>query len=202
MLPRSGPGYAPAPAIGRDARGMFDDARREALSVLSIFGANPVRNADGRAIRDALAKLKFVVVSDLFLTETAQCATLVLPAHGALEKSGTTLNLAGDVLPVNAALQAPDGVLSDLEMLLGLANQFDLDLPRADELDASVIEHAARAPEGFEFGDARFDGDAAPAEDTRPPAKILSGGGTWLHDPTVASLGDAETVPLRVGLGA
>ncbi|MBV8372881.1 MAG: molybdopterin-dependent oxidoreductase [Candidatus Eremiobacteraeota bacterium] len=200
MLPRSGPGYAPAPAAGRDTLGMFDDARKETLCVLSIFGANPVRNGGG-AIRDALAKLKFLVVSDLFLTETAQCATLVLPAQGALEKSGTTLNLAGDLLPVNAALQPPDGVLSDLEMLLGLANQFDLDFPRADELDASVIEHAARAPEDFAFGDARFDGDA-PAAASGPPAKILSGGGTWLHDPTLASLRDVDSALQPVEVGA
>ena len=51
------------------------------------------------------------------MTETARCATLVLPAKGAFEKSGTTLNLAGDLLPVEASLEAPDGVLADLDML-------------------------------------------------------------------------------------
>jgi NADH-quinone oxidoreductase subunit G len=204
MLPRSGPGYAASPASGRDAIGMFEDARNGALSVLSIFGANPVRNAsDGAGIAEAFVHVPFLVVSDLFLTETAALATLVLPAKGALEKSGTTLNLAGDLLPVNAALQAPEGVFSDLEMLLSLAAQLDVDLPRAEELDSSVIEHAAHATEDFSFGDARFAGDVVPAA-TRaaPAAKILSGGGTWQHDPTLASLQDGAQSAQPIGASA
>jgi NADH-quinone oxidoreductase subunit G len=204
MLPRSGPGYVAAPVSGRGAAGMFEEARNGALSVLSMFGVNPVRNAaHGVAVAEALAKIPFVVVSELFLTETAALATLVLPAKGPLEKSGTTLNLAGDLLPVNAALQAPDGALSDLEMILGLAAQFDVDLPRAEELDATVIEQAAHAPEDFGFGDARFGGDAAieSTAETVRVAKILSGGGTWQHDPTVASLQDAAP-PAQQPVGA
>jgi NADH-quinone oxidoreductase subunit G len=189
MLPWSGPGYAAARARGRDAAGMFEDARNGSLAVLSMFGVNPVRNAaDGAAVAQALVKVPFVVVSELFLTETADRATLVLPAKGAFEKTGTTLNLAGDLLPVNAAVQAPDGVLSDLEMLLGLAAQLDVDLPRAEELDATVIEHMAHAPEDFGFGDSRFASDVASVPEDVPPATILSGGGTWRHDPTLATL--------------
>jgi assimilatory nitrate reductase catalytic subunit len=193
------------PQRGRDAFEMFDAARGGSLTVLSLFGVNPVRNADGGGtVAEALAKTPFLVVSDLFLTETATYATLVLPAKGALEKSGTTLNLAGDLLPVNAALQAPDGVLSDFEMLTGLASQLDVDPPSAPELDAVVIEHAARAPQEFGFGDARFAG-ASRATSTvgqAPAAKILSGGGTWLHDPTLASLQGAAPAPESVGASA
>lgn len=94
-------------------------------------------------MRDALAKIPFLVVSDLFLTETAQLATLVLPAKGAFEKNGTTINLAGDVLPVNRSLEPPDGVLSDGEMLIGLGQQLSVVLPAAEELEANVIKHAA-----------------------------------------------------------
>jgi hypothetical protein len=121
-----------------------------------------------------------------------------------LEKDGTTLNLAGDLLPLNAALEAPDGVLSDLEMLLGLAGQLEVDLPRAAELDSSVIECAAHAPEDFGFGDWRFNGEvaASAAPDGAPAAKILSGGGTWQHDPTLASLQDGSQSPQPVGASA
>ncbi|MGA8532509.1 MAG: molybdopterin-dependent oxidoreductase, partial [Candidatus Tumulicola sp.] len=203
MLPRSGPGYA-ATSAGRDALGMFEDARNGALAVLSVFGANPVRNAvDGAAVAAALAKTPFVAVSELFMTETARLATLILPAKGALEKSGTTVNLAGDVLPVNAALQAPEGVLSDLEMLAGLTDCFDVTLPNADALDAAVIQHAANVPEDFGFGDARFAGSApvSPPQDT-PAPRILSGGGTWQHDPTLAPLRDGAALPQAAGATA
>ncbi|HVA34575.1 MAG TPA: molybdopterin-dependent oxidoreductase [Candidatus Baltobacteraceae bacterium] len=182
MLPGSGPGYAPLAQAGRDTFGMFEDARAGKLTTLSIFGANPARNApNAAAVAETLAKIPFLVVSDLFMTQTAERATLVLPAKGALEKSGTTINLGGDVLPVNRALTAPEGVLSDFEMLCGLADQFDVQIPTAQELDATVIAHAAAQPEDFTFGDARFASSAAVEDVTARP--ILSGGGTWQHDP-------------------
>ncbi len=188
MLPGSGPGYARVDA-GRDTYGMFDEARAGRLAVLSIFGANPARNApDPAAAVRALEATPFVVVSELFLTETASRATLVLPAKGAFEKSGTTLNLAGDLLPVNASLVAPDGVLSDLEMLLGLAEQLEVALPPLDELDRTVIEHVAKTPQDVSFGDARYEPDAAASSAGTAPPKILSGGGTWQHDPLLAGL--------------
>jgi NADH-quinone oxidoreductase subunit G len=193
MLPAGGPGYAPLATPGRDAAQMLDDAREGKLRVLSILGANPVRNAAG-AVGDALGSLEFLVVSDLFMTETASHATLVLPAKGAFEKSGTTLGLGGDVLPVNASLVAPDGVLSDFEMLSGLAAQLGLDVPVPEQLDGAVISHAANAPIGFTFGDPLF-GSIVPSREAASPngeaqtsVRILSGGGTWQHDPAMAAL--------------
>ncbi len=196
MLPASGPGYAAVASRGRNGLQMLDDARNGMLGALSIFGANPVRNAPGGA---DLGNLPFLVVGDLFMTETAARATLVLPAKGAFEKSGTTINMAGDVLPVNASLLAPDGILSDFEMMCGLAEQLEIDLPHSGELDEAVITHAARAAEDFTFGDDRFsDGGTAGDRDrvtlslskggSQTSARILSGGGTWQHDPAMAAL--------------
>jgi NADH-quinone oxidoreductase subunit G len=184
MLPNSGPGFR-ATESGRGTFGMFEDARAGTLGALSIFGANPVRNApDGAAVAEALKKVPFLVVGELFMTETAGLADLILPAKGAFEKSGTTLNLAGQLLPVNASLEAPEGVLSDLEMLIGLAGQLDVELPTAEEVEAAVVAGAAAAYD-FGLGDRRFSTDAVPSGDSGRDASILSGGGTWQHDPTV-----------------
>jgi NADH-quinone oxidoreductase subunit G len=187
MSPRFGPGYAAA-AGGRDTFAMFDDARAGKLTTLSIFGANPALYVPGAS--EALAALEFLAVSDLFLTETAQLATLVLPAKGPFEKQGTTMNLAGDLLPVNPSLQAPDGVLSDLEMLVGLAQQLDLELPPAEDVDRAVIANAAAATP-FTFGDERF---ATAAEAGPASAKtIFAGAGTSKHDPRLEPLRPRET---------
>jgi NADH-quinone oxidoreductase subunit G len=190
MLPRSGPGYGPVPA-GLDARTMFERARVGELRVLSLFGVNPVRNApDPSAVARALEATPFVAVSELFMTETAARATLVLPAKGAFEKYGTTTNLTGDLLPVNAALQAPEGVCSDFEMLCGLADQLDVIMPPAEDIERAVVAHVAKLPTDFTFGDERF--SVAPARSAESKGqgdtKILSGGGTWLHDPWLAEL--------------
>ncbi len=90
------------------------------------------------------------------MTETAQRATLVLPATGAFEKSGTTINLAGDLLPVNASLQAPEFVRSDFEMLADLAAQLGVPLPPTPELERRVILAATSEPRDFALGDERF----------------------------------------------
>ena len=176
MSPKFGPGYASCDA-GRDSFAMFDDARNGKLKMLSIFGANPALYVPGAA--QALEALDFLAVSELFMTETARLATLVLPAKGAFEKHGTMLNLAGDLLPVNASLAPPDGTLSDLEMLVGLAQQFDLELPSVEDVDRAVVANAAAAAP-FSFGDERF---ATAAPSAPPSAKtIFSGGGTSKYD--------------------
>ena len=89
---------------------------------LALLGVNPVLHWPDRELAiDALKATPFVVVSDLFMTETAELATLVLPACSAFEKSGTTTNLAGDVLPVVAGVPAPGEAWADGDMLVALA---------------------------------------------------------------------------------
>jgi NADH-quinone oxidoreductase subunit G len=201
MLPFSGPAGV-AVERGLDASAMLDAARNGDLAVLALFGVNPARNAgDPAAAAAALGRVPFLVISELFMTETAQLATLILPAKGAFEKHGTTLNLGGDLLPVNQSLVPPDFVRSDLEMLYGLADQLDLAAPSADDLHRAVVESVAKAAD-FTLGDPRFaqdsvtlnelalsgvegKGDGAQGDTTRP---ILSGGGTWEHDPWLAGL--------------
>ncbi len=124
------------------------------------------------------------------MTETASLATLVLPAKGPFEKSGTRLNFAGDLLPVNASIAAPEFARSDFEMLAGLAQELVVNLPSPDDLHRIVVTLAAgRRALDFTLGDPRF---AFRGEDDRertaPERPILSGGGTWLHDPLVAGL--------------
>ncbi len=199
MLPGGGPGYVAA-ARGFDAYAMLDAAKAGELGVLSLFGVNPARNAlDPKAACEALEKIPFMVTSELFMTETAQRATLVLPAKGAFEKSGTTVAMGGDLLPVNASLKAPDFVRSDQEMLLGLAEQLGIAVPSADELHRTIVALVAKRTPEFTFGDQRFDSSGATdfyhpgprraaAESKAEGAPILSGGGTWLHDPWLAEM--------------
>ncbi len=59
------------------------------LDVLWVVGANPLKRGRGRRLAN-----RFVVVQDLFLTETAQAADVVFPAASAYEKNGTVTNVA------------------------------------------------------------------------------------------------------------
>ncbi len=169
------------PGNGMDSLAMFDAAKRGEMAVLSLFGVNPARNGiDPGAAREALRSTPFVVVSELFMTETAQLATLVLPARGAFEKSGTTIDIAGDLVPVNPSLKGPQTTLSDLEMLIGLAQQFDLVLPTIEEVEQKVLSLTAAHAAAPRTETVRVEG--------RPARSIWDGGGTSAHDERVAQL--------------
>ena len=98
-------------------------ARRQTRSALSLFGVNPLlRFADGALAAAALKRTPFVVVSELFMTETAQAASLLLPARAAFEKDGHDARhdrrRSACWPPRN---EPPLGTLSDAEMLVALA---------------------------------------------------------------------------------
>jgi NADH-quinone oxidoreductase subunit G len=79
-----------------DARGMLAAAAKGQLRALYVVGANPVKTF-GVSASARLGKLDLLIVQDLFLTETAQLADIVLPAASAYEKNGTMTNTAGEV---------------------------------------------------------------------------------------------------------
>ncbi len=102
---------------GKDLVEMFDAAGRGEMAALYVVGSNPVARygVDPRALKDT-----FVVVQDMFLTETAQIADVVLPAANLYEKSGTVTNTFGDQQLVNKAGDLA-GVRSDFELIVRIA---------------------------------------------------------------------------------
>lgn len=105
---------------------MIDDARAGRLKALVVVGENPVGTLPTAAkVQDALAKLELLVCQELFLTETAALAHVVLPACSYAEKQGTFTNSEGHVQAVRQAINPigesrPDWeVFSALSVLLG-----------------------------------------------------------------------------------
>jgi NADH-quinone oxidoreductase subunit G len=193
MLPRGG---------GLDAGGMFAAARDGKLRVLSLLGVNPVLHhpLGAVAIRDALSNVPFLVASDLFLTDTASLAHLVLPARASFEKSGHTYDLTGAAHGVFAGHAAPDGTLADGDMLVALANELAIDIPAPDELHALASAPAPAVATGL--ADATIVG-SAPSAPAKPAASgglrlalanhIFSGGGTAWFDDRLAALRPVPT---------
>ena len=97
---------------------MVDSARSGKLKAFYVVGANPV----GRFGIDPFVFSKsFVVVQDMFLTETSALADVVLPAANAYEKSGTFTNTCGDLQLVKKAGEV-SGSKSDFEMIVRIAD--------------------------------------------------------------------------------
>src|SRR5271168_4436218 len=109
---------------GFDLNGMVEAGKAGKLKALYVVGSNPV----GRLNLDPFAFSKsFVVVQDMFLTETAVMADVVLPAANAYEKSGTFTNTCGDLQLVKKAGEVT-GTKSDFEMTVRIADAMGFDV--------------------------------------------------------------------------
>jgi NADH-quinone oxidoreductase subunit G len=106
---------------GLSADGMMQAALSGSLHALYVVGANPLK---GQPIAPAgrLGKLEFLIVQDLFLSETAQLADIVLPALSAYEKDGTMTNTAGEIQLVRKGGDFM-GPRSDFDILRILSHQ-------------------------------------------------------------------------------
>ena len=116
---------------------MFDGALKKEVRGLYIFGENPVlSDPDAHHVLQALKALDFLVVQDIFLTETARLAQVVLPGVSFAEKDGTFTNTERRVQRVRQAI-APLGkarpdweIISDLAARMGLP----MDYKNAEEI--------------------------------------------------------------------
>ncbi|GAA4784328.1 molybdopterin oxidoreductase family protein [Actinomycetospora chlora] len=92
------------------------------VRALVVMASNVAVSAPNTAhVRERLRSLDFLAVSDIFLSETAELADVVLPSTQWAEEDGTMTNVEGRVLRRRRAVDAPDGVRSDLAVLAGLA---------------------------------------------------------------------------------
>jgi len=101
-----------------------------------ILGENPaMSDPDQNHAREALASLEHLVVQDIFLTETAWHADVVLPASAHAEKSGTFTNTNRQVQMARPALEPPGNARQDWELIQELAKRIGLDWNYKDPSD-------------------------------------------------------------------
>jgi NADH-quinone oxidoreductase subunit G len=112
--------YGTADTPGLDLLAMFDAAAADKLSALYVVGSNPVKRF---GIEPAALRNTFLIVQDMFLTETALLADVVLPSTNLYEKSGSVTNSYGDLQLVSKAADKA-GTRSDFELIVRLADKF------------------------------------------------------------------------------
>lgn len=111
------------PGPGRSAYEMLDRLGTESgVRALLVFASNLAVSAPRAGhIEGRLKALDFLVVSDMFLSETAALADVVLPCTQWAEEEGTMTNLEGRVIFRRRAADPPFGVRSDLEIISSIA---------------------------------------------------------------------------------
>jgi NADH-quinone oxidoreductase subunit G len=136
LLPDMLPGYVPVSAPGPfaehnapttnglDLLQIFEAAGRGDLSALYVVNSNPISrfNVDPAALKDT-----FVVVQEMFMTETAKLADVILPAANLYEKGGSVTNSYGDLQLVRKAADRA-GVRTDFEMIVRVADKMGADI--------------------------------------------------------------------------
>jgi len=113
------------------------------LKAMYIMGENPViADPDQAHVIEALEALDFLVVQDIFMTETASFADVILPAATFLEKEGTFTNTERRIQRVRKAVEPPGEARPDLDIIIALSAALgsELDYENARDVMDEMVE--------------------------------------------------------------
>jgi formate dehydrogenase alpha subunit len=131
---------------GLTAVEMIDAAAEGKLRALYVMGENPMlSDPDVAHVEKALEKIDLLVVQDIFLSETAALADVVLPAAGFAEKDGTFTNTERRVQRVRKGVEPPGEARDDWAITADLARRMGYKMQYADA-PAIMAEIAALTP--------------------------------------------------------
>jgi len=166
---------------------MFEAMERGELTACYIIGENPLRSeADTGRTRELLSGLEHFVVQDMFLTGTAELASVVLPATATwCEAEGTVTSSERRVQRVRKALEPPPGARDDIEIICEIARRLGTDWghPSAeevwDELRTLSPMHAGMSYPRLE----QLGGIQWPCYDEQHPGELFLHARLWEEDP-------------------
>jgi formate dehydrogenase alpha subunit len=142
---------------GLTATEMMSAAAEGKIKAMYIVGENPMlSDANLHHAEKALKNLDFLVVEDIFLTETAQLADVVLPAASFAEKEGTFSATDRRVQRVRKALDAPGEARPDNEIVADLAKRMGYEMANVEPA-AVMDEIASLTPQYGGISHARLD---------------------------------------------
>jgi predicted molibdopterin-dependent oxidoreductase YjgC len=165
---------------------MFEAMERGDLTALYVIGENPATSeADANRAKHLLDGLDCLIVQDIFLTQTAEMADVVLPAAAAwAESEGTVTNSERRVQRVRKALEPPGQAKDDIWIIAELAGRMGVDwgalTPRAawDELRSLSPMHHGMTYERLEA----MNGIQWPCLDEDDPGSTFLHGRLWEED--------------------
>jgi len=129
--------------IGWKIPEMFNAAIAGDLKALWIVGEDVVQtDPNTKHVRKAMDGLELLIVSELFMTETAKHATVVLPSSSFLEKSGTFTNGERRIQRVNAVIEPIEGTKGDGQQVIDVMNRLGYQQPdyTADGVLAEIAQ--------------------------------------------------------------
>ncbi len=183
-----------APKKGLTVTEITHGALEGHIKGMYVLGENPfLSDPDVNTVRRALAKLDFLLVQDIFLTETAEFADVILPASSALEKLGTYTNTDRRVQIGRPALKLPGEARQDWELICEIGTRMGYPMHYASP--AEVFDEFAAATGAYATLNYANLGDFGKWYPCPDPAR--SEGEQIVFDRTFPS-GKAKLVPAQV----
>ncbi len=167
---------------GKNAAQIIDGCVNGSIRTLFIAGENPlVSYPDQAKVKSALDKVEFLIVSDLFMTETAAEADVVLPACSFAEKEGTFTATDRRVQYIKPAIKKVGQSRSDFEILGALITMLGGVAPvKPSEVFAEIAGSVAGYA-GMSYASIGEEGQFAPV--TITPAFVITGSSTTAPEP-------------------
>ena len=136
------------PNPGLHATEVFPAAIKGDIKGLYIYGEDPVvTDPDTHHIIKALESLEFFVIQELFMTETAEYADVILPGVSYAEKEGTFTNTERRVQRVRKAVTIPGNARLDTDILIDLMNR--MGYPQTHLTSAQIMDEIASVTPSF-----------------------------------------------------
>ena len=170
------------PKKGWHLSGMFDAMERGELTALYVIGENPLQSeADQHRATRLIEGLDFLVVQDIFLTETAQRADVVFPAAaGAFESEGTVTNSERRVQRVRKTIDPPGEAREDLRIIIDLARRLGHEWPSDAESTWNEVRQLSPAHTGMSYRRLEeLDGLRWPCYDEQHPGEVFLHARLW-----------------------
>jgi formate dehydrogenase alpha subunit len=178
---------------GLTATQMIPEAGKK-IKALYIIGENPmVSDPDIAHVEQALERLDFLVVQDLFLTETAQRADLVLPSACFAEKEGTFTNTERKIQRIRQAVVPPGLARGDWQILSALAQKMNAGEGFSFTTSREIMEEIARVTPSY----AGISYDRLENEDLRWPCPGKAHPGTPILHTTAFTRGKGAFFPVQ-----
>jgi formate dehydrogenase major subunit len=161
--------------IGYKIPQMYEAAFDDKLKALWLMGEDLVQtDPNTNKVVAALKKLDLLVVQELFMTETAKIATVVLPGASFLEKSGTFTNGERRIQRVNQVIEPIEGTKADGQIIVDIMNRMGYPQPSYDP-DTVLKEIAQIIPffKGVKWNELGKNGKQWPVNEDGTDTKIL-----------------------------
>ncbi len=134
--------------VGKTVMEMMNGLEDGSMKALVIMGENPVgSDPDVNHVRHALHSAEFLLVMDIFLTDTAELAHVVLPGVSFAEKDGTFSNTERNVLRVRKAIEPLGDARPDWDIIQDLSTRFGL--PMSYDSPSAIFDEIAKVAPSY-----------------------------------------------------